>query len=82
MFENSPFTCSASLAPSADEIRESMRVFLRKFGPPRCLVILPDGSFFSGTLEEMRDLLLVRAANGESRTGSQPANIRKGEQHA
>lgn len=51
--------CSASSA-SLEQVRDSMRGFLAKYGPPRCAVILPNGSFFSGTIEEMRDLLVSR----------------------
>lgn len=53
-------TTTSSAGSSVDDLKASMRKLLEQVGPPRVIVIMPDGSFYAGSPEEMRDLLLAR----------------------
>ena len=60
------FTTSTDDAPTAEDIRKIVKSFLAKFGPPKCLVVLPNGDVYSGTIKEMA-VMLQRHAFAESR---------------
>lgn len=53
-------TTTSSAGSSVADIKASMRKLLEQVGPPRVIVIMPDGAFYAGSPEEMRDLLACR----------------------